>query len=203
MPFGGKTQRSPAQAMAADVPGSCPVRRRIRLSVMAWGCDPIADRAPIPTSAHTTRSYDIDGASSSPPAPTIRKPTSPSRSFSRSCVPSRSAGASPLLPCSARWTPSWSSALPPSAARTPCPARSIDLDVPPTLVSFAVAPLRRRTRSLSNGVQGRGSSSVPACPGTARRLPERRRRPHVETAARTRIAAGKVRRRYAPWTLAA
>jgi len=39
MPFGGKTQRSPAQAMAATFP-VLPEQKTEQASVMSWGCDP-------------------------------------------------------------------------------------------------------------------------------------------------------------------
>ena len=41
MPFGGRTQRSPAQAMAALLP-VLPGEKTAQGSVMAWGCDPDA-----------------------------------------------------------------------------------------------------------------------------------------------------------------
>ena len=39
MPFGGRTQRTPAQAMAAVFP-VLPGQETDQASVMAWGCDP-------------------------------------------------------------------------------------------------------------------------------------------------------------------
>ena len=41
MPFGGKTQRTPAQAMAALFP-VLPGQETDQASVMSWGCDPAA-----------------------------------------------------------------------------------------------------------------------------------------------------------------
>ena len=51
MPFGGKTQRSPSQAMAALLP-VLPGNQTEQGSVMAWGCDPDALSADPYTGAH-------------------------------------------------------------------------------------------------------------------------------------------------------
>ena len=52
MPFGGKTQRSPSQAMAALLP-VLPGSKTEQGSVMAWGCDPAALSADPYTGAHS------------------------------------------------------------------------------------------------------------------------------------------------------
>ena len=52
MPFGGKTQRSPSQAMAALLP-VLPGSKTEQGSVMAWGCDPDALSADPYTGAHS------------------------------------------------------------------------------------------------------------------------------------------------------
>ena len=52
MPFGGKTQRSPSQAMAALLP-VLPGNQTEQGSVMAWGCDPDALSADPYTGAHS------------------------------------------------------------------------------------------------------------------------------------------------------
>ena len=52
MPFGGKTQRSPAQAMAALFP-VLPGQETDQASVMAWGCDPDQLSADPYTGAHS------------------------------------------------------------------------------------------------------------------------------------------------------
>ncbi len=54
MPFGGKTQRTPAQAMAALLP-VLPGQETDQASVMAWGFDPDQMiRGPL-SSGHTPR----------------------------------------------------------------------------------------------------------------------------------------------------
>ena len=52
MPFGGKTQRTPSQAMAALLP-VLPGSKTEQGSVMAWGCDPDALSADPYTGAHS------------------------------------------------------------------------------------------------------------------------------------------------------
>ena len=56
MPFGGKTQRTPAQAMAALFP-VLPGQETDQASVMAWGFDPDQSVEPTPTPAPTPRCY--------------------------------------------------------------------------------------------------------------------------------------------------
>lgn len=104
MPFGGSTQRTPAQSMAALLP-VLPGQSTDLCSVMAWGFDPdTMVRDPFTGAAASV----VDSmASWWPPAVTAARPTSLSRSILRSFGTSPCAGASPSLPCWGPWTPSW------------------------------------------------------------------------------------------------
>ena len=123
MPFGGKTQRTPVAGDGGRCSRCCRVRRRDQASVMAWGCDPDSTERRslhrrIQRGLHLGREARRRRCrlpESLPHLPGI---------FREARATSPSAGASPLPRCSARWTPSLSSAPPPSAARTRCPARS-------------------------------------------------------------------------------
>ena len=72
MPFGGKTQRTPAQAMAALFP-VLPGQETDQASVMSWGCDPEALSAD-PYQGPTTPSIP-PWPRLWPPAPIIKRPT--------------------------------------------------------------------------------------------------------------------------------
>ena len=121
MPFGGKLQLTPSQAMVHKLP----VRdgETDTCSFMAWGGNPyILEQSPyhgaylavvescaklIATGAEFTEVY-----------------LSFQEVFRAPRLRPESAGASPWPPCSAPSRRSWDSASPPSAARTPCPAAS-------------------------------------------------------------------------------
>ena len=120
MPFGGKYQLTPTQVMAATMPalnGQCETA-----SVMAFGFD-----------LHFTEQNPYLGASSAviesaklvAAGCTLRPLTSPSREyFERLGKDPRSASASRCPLCSARTPHRRTCVWQPSAARTPCPARS-------------------------------------------------------------------------------
>ena len=79
-----------------------------------------------PSQARTARSTPRSQRSS-PRAPIITRHISPCRNFLKSSAMSPCAGASLLPRSSVRWTRSLSSALPPSAARTPCLVLSLTM----------------------------------------------------------------------------
>ena len=120
MPFGGRTQRTPAQAMAAVFP-VLPGQETDQASVMAWGCDPEQTCTDPYTGAYNAVYTSMAKLVS---AGADYKKAYPFRSSLRSSAMSRSAGASPSPLCWALWTRSWSWAPPPLAVRTPCPAPS-------------------------------------------------------------------------------
>ncbi len=140
MPFGGQTQRTPAQAMAAAVPrparsGDGSGQRH------GLGLRPGADAALTPTPGPTTRSTP-PWPSWWPPARTIKKPISPSRSSLRSSATSRSAGASPSPLCWALLDAQLELGAAAIGGKDSMSGTFLDLDVPPTLISFAIAPLK-------------------------------------------------------------
>lgn len=139
MPFGGKTQRTPAQAMAALLP-VLPGQETDQASVMAWGCDPDA--------------LSADPYNGSYDAVTV--------SISKLVA----AGADPekvyltlqeffekLRDEPARWGKPFAALLGALDAQLDYGAAAIggkdsmsgsflDKDVPPTLISFAIAPIK-------------------------------------------------------------
>ena len=70
MPFGGKQQLTPAQAMAAKLP-VC-TARPTTCSGMAWGFNPVSDRAQTPTAGAYLAVVEIASPSWWPPASTTK-----------------------------------------------------------------------------------------------------------------------------------
>ena len=66
----------------------------------------------------------------------------------RSCGTSPSAGASPSPPCWALWTPSWGWVPAAIGGKDSMSGSFLDMDVPPTLISFAIAPIQGRRGPL-------------------------------------------------------
>ena len=127
MPYGGKYQMTPAQAMAALLPVENGETETC--SVMAFGFDP-----------ERSLNNPFDGASSavvSSVAKLVAAGCDPDavylslqEYFERLRDDSDRWG-KPLAAFWAPWKPSWAWGWPPSAARTPCPAASWTLTCPP------------------------------------------------------------------------
>ena len=137
MPFGGKTQRSPSQAMAALLP-VLPGNTTEQGSVMAWGCDPDAMSADPYTGAH--------GAVYT----SVAKIVAAGADYHKAYL-SLQEFFEKLRSESARWGKPFSALLGALDAQLELGAAAIggkdsmsgtflDHDVPPTLISFAVAP---------------------------------------------------------------
>ena len=137
MPFGGKTQRSPSQAMAALLP-VLPGNTTEQGSVMAWGCDPDAMSADPYTGAH--------GAVYT----SIAKIVAAGADYHKAYL-SLQEFFEKLRSEPARWGKPFSALLGALDAQLELGAAAIggkdsmsgtflDHDVPPTLISFAVAP---------------------------------------------------------------
>ncbi len=138
MPFGGKTQRSPSQAMAALLP-VLPGSKTEQGSVMAWGCDPDALSADPYTGAHSAVYTSVAkivaaGADYHKAYLTLQEFFEKLRSEP------------------ARWGKPFSALLGALDAQLELGAAAIggkdsmsgtflDYDVPPTLISFAIAPV--------------------------------------------------------------
>ena len=138
MPFGGKTQRSPSQAMAALLP-VLPGSKTEQGSVMAWGCDPDALSADPYTGAHSAVYTSVAkivaaGADYHKAYLTLQEFFEKLRSEP------------------ARWGKPFSALLGALDAQLELGAAAIggkdsmsgtflDHDVPPTLISFAIAPV--------------------------------------------------------------
>ena len=138
MPFGGKTQRSPSQAMAALLP-VLPGSKTEQGSVMAWGCDPDALSADPYTGAHSAVYTSVAkivaaGADYHKAYLTLQEFFEKLRSEP------------------ARWGKPFAALLGALDAQLELGAAAIggkdsmsgtflDHDVPPTLISFAIAPV--------------------------------------------------------------
>ena len=138
MPFGGRTQRTPAQSMAALLP-VLPGQATEQASVMAWGCDPES------LSANPYRgAYDAVTAS-------LSKLVAAGADYRRAYLTLQEyfekLRADPL-----RWGKPFQALLGALDAQLDFGCAAIggkdsmsgsflDLDVPPTLISFAVAPI--------------------------------------------------------------
>ena len=137
MPFGGKTQRSPSQAMAALLP-VLPGNTTEQGGVMAWGCDPDAMSADPYTGAH--------GAVYT----SVAKIVAAGADYHKAYL-SLQEFFEKLRSEPARWGKPFSALLGALDAQLELGAAAIggkdsmsgtflDHDVPPTLISFAVAP---------------------------------------------------------------
>ncbi len=139
MPFGGKTQRTPAQAMAALFP-VMPEQNTDQASVMSWACDPEQTSADPYTGAYntvyTSMAKIVAGGAD------YKKAYLTFQEFFEKLR---------LEP--QRWGKPFSALLGALDAQIELGAAAIggkdsmsgsflDLDVPPTLISFAIAPLK-------------------------------------------------------------
>ena len=138
MPFGGRTQRSPAQAMAALLP-VLPGEKTAQGSVMAWGCDPDALSADPYRGAH-------DAVYTS-----VAKLVAAGADYHKAYL-SLQEFFEKLRNEPARWGKPFAALLGALDAQLELSAAAIggkdsmsgsflDRDVPPTLISFAIAPL--------------------------------------------------------------
>ena len=139
MPFGGKTQRTPAQAMAALLP-VLPHQETDQASVMAWGCDPEQLSADPYTGA-----YDAVTVS-------IAKIVAAGADYQKAYLTLQEFFEK-LRDEPQRWGKPFSALLGALDAQLDYGAAAIggkdsmsgsfmDKDVPPTLISFAIAPIK-------------------------------------------------------------
>ncbi len=139
MPFGGKTQRTPAQAMSALFP-VLPGQETDQASVMAWGCDPDALTASPYQGAH-------DAVVTS-----VAKLVAAGADYRRAYL-SLQEFFEKLRDEPDRWGKPFSALLGALDAQLELGAAAIggkdsmsgsflDKDVPPTLISFAIAPIK-------------------------------------------------------------
>ncbi len=154
MPFGGKTQRTPAQAMAALFP-VLPGQETDQASVMAWGFDP--DQS----------SVDPYAGSHSAVYTSMAKLVAAGADYKLAYLTFQEFFEK-LRTEPERWGKPLSALLGALDAQLELNAAAIggkdsmsgsflDLDVPPTLISFAIAPIKA----------GPPSSSRPATPSTS------------------------------------
>ena len=139
MPFGGKTQRTPAQAMAAVFP-VLPGQATDQASVMAWGCDP------------EQTSVDPYIGAYNAVYTSMAKLVAAGADYKKAYL-SFQEFFEKLRNEPERWAKPFSALLGTVDAQLELGAAAIggkdsmsgtflDLDVPPTLISFAVAPLK-------------------------------------------------------------
>ena len=139
MPFGGRTQRTPAQSMAALLP-VLPGQSTEQASVMAYGCDPeYASAAPY------RGAYDAVAAS-------LAKLAAAGADYKKAYLTLQEYFEK-LRNEPARWGKPFAALLGALSAQLDFGAAAIggkdsmsgsfmDLDVPPTLISFAIAPVK-------------------------------------------------------------
>ena len=138
MPFGGKTQRTPSQAMAALLP-VLPGQTTEQGSVMAWGCDPDALSADPYTGAHSAVYTSV------------AKIVAAGADYHKAYLTLQEFFEK-LRNEPARWGKPFSALLGALDAQLELGAAAIggkdsmsgtflDHDVPPTLISFAIAPV--------------------------------------------------------------
>ena len=139
MPYGGKTQRTPAQAMAALFP-VLPGQETDQASVMAWGCDP--DQTTVDP---YMGSYNAVYAS-------MAKIVAAGADYKKAYLTLQEFFEK-LRQESERWGKPFAALLGALDAQLELEAAAIggkdsmsgsflDLDVPPTLISFAIAPMK-------------------------------------------------------------
>ncbi len=139
MPFGGKTQTTPAQAMAALLP-TMPGEETDQASVMAWGCDPDALSADPYNGAYDAVTVSI--------AKLVAAGADPAAVYLTMQEFFEKLRDEPV-----RWGKPFAALLGALDAQLDYGAAAIggkdsmsgsflDLDVPPTLISFAIAPVK-------------------------------------------------------------
>ena len=157
MPFGGKYQRTPTQVMAALLP-VLPGQETDQASVMAWGFDPEAMAADPYRGA-----YDAVRVS-------LAKLVAAGADYRRAYLTLQEFFEK-LRDDPRRWGRPFAALLGALDAQLDFGAAAIggkdsmsgtfnDLDVPPTLISFAIAPIRAG-EVLSPGVQEGGARRLP------------------------------------------
>ena len=139
MPFGGKSQRTPAQAMAALFPVE-PNQETDQASVMAWGCDPDQLSANPYAGAHSAVYTSVAklvaaGANYEKAYLTLQEffeklRTDPQRWGKPFAALLGALDAQLELGCAA------------IGGKDSMSGSFLDLDVPPTLISFAIAPVK-------------------------------------------------------------
>ena len=152
MPFGGARQLTPAQAMIAKLPvdgetSSC--------SAMAWGFDPYLSEKDPYTGAYIAVVQSVSKLVASGMGHAAYLSL---QEYSSACARSPSVGASPSPRCWARWTRSWRWGAAAIGGKDSMSGSFEDLDVPPTLVSFAVTP--GRTAAAVTGELKRAGSRL-------------------------------------------
>ena len=139
MPFGGKTQRTPAQSMTALLP-VLPGQKTAQASVMAWGCDP-----EILSAAPYQGAYDAVAVS-------LAKLVAAGADYKKAYLTLQEYFEK-LRTDPERWGKPFSALLGALDAQLDFGAAAIggkdsmsgsflDMDVPPTLISFAIAPIQ-------------------------------------------------------------
>ena len=165
MPFGGKTQTSPAQAMAALLP-VLPGQHTDQASVMAWGCDPDAMTVDPYAGAH--------GAVYT----SVAKLVAAGADYKKAYL-SLQEFFEKLRDEPRRWGKPFAALLGALDAQLELGAAAIggkdsmsgsflDLDVPPTLISFAIAPVQA-DEVLDHPSSRRQATLCVSLPGTTRR----------------------------------
>ncbi len=139
MPFGGKTQRTPAQAMAALLP-VLPGQETDQASVMAWGCDPealFADPYVGAYQAVTTSIAKVVAAGGD-----YRKVYLTLQEFFERLREEPTRWGKPFAALLGALDAQLDYAAAAIGGKDSMSGSFMDLDVPPTLISFAIAPVK-------------------------------------------------------------
>ncbi len=139
MPFGGKTQRTPAQAMAALLP-VLPGQETDQASVMAWGCDPEALSADPYVGAYqsvTTSIAKVVAAGGD-----YRKVYLTLQEFFERLREEPTRWGKPFAALLGALDAQLDYAAAAIGGKDSMSGSFMDLDVPPTLISFAIAPVK-------------------------------------------------------------
>jgi len=139
MPFGGKTQRTPAQAMAALFPAP-PEQETTQASVMAWGCDPDAMSADPYAGAYGAVTTSIAKAVAA--GADYQNVYLTLQEFFEKLRDEPERWGKPFSALLGALDAQLDYGRPAIGGKDSMSGSFLDLDVPPTLISFAVAPVK-------------------------------------------------------------
>ena len=139
MPFGGKTQRTPAQAMAALLP-VLPGQETDQASVMAWGCDPDKMSADPYQGAYDAVSVSL--AKLVAVGADYRKAYLTLQEFFEKLREEPQRWGKPAAALLGALDAQLDYAAAAIGGKDSMSGSFMDLDVPPTLISFAIAPIK-------------------------------------------------------------
>ena len=139
MPFGGKTQRTPAQAMAALFP-VLPGQKTNQASVMSWACDPDQTSIDPYTGAYNTVYHSM--AKLVAAGADYKKAYLTLQEFFEKLRREADRWGKPLAALLGAFDAQIELGAAAIGGKDSMSGSFLDLDVPPTLISFAIAPIK-------------------------------------------------------------